>query len=814
MDKPFAEVEAGLERSGRVEDLIKLYDSRSREVTPPEGAPLLNKAAELSRDRLKNHSRAEEFFRRSLLLKSDQREALLGLKVLFEQKQDQTSLADTLEKLGAQSQGPESATYFLRAAEIYEQKLQRRDRAIFCCQQACRQNPQDRASFRRVRALFLQEHKHQSAFDALGHERTTFGDEGMAEEYVAFAERLIDDPTQHELVQRALAVAGEIEPTNPRVEKAQKTLEKFESTWRDRVRMLRGQSLEERDRKSAARLSLLVAKLFAWYDPTSAAKVKEALDRCFLLWPAMPDALSLIERIAERGGSDFSLTVSTFERMAIDAKDRTAQVDLWIRTGTLKLTRLDDKGGALDAFEKAVAIDPSRADASGLAAELLLELGEAKEAIAILEKHLATVKDKATQIALRLRLADMCATLVRNVPAARIHLEAVLNLDGTNATAAYELARLYVTEGDADALEPLVDLAVWAPRPVSDRVGLCEAAGMLFEETNNPKLEFQVLARGLYLDPSRVDVLGSMLEAGRKADAVPELTAALQLAARTAPPEAAAALWRSVAALAETPEARRQAWEEVVKRAPDDRAAAEALAEAIAEAPAAPSSERRTAEVPALDVNPPGAPLPLITAAAPGDEAAGAPDLGPRVELKAPKLVAPAAPPPLGSASGRVVTSDKVRTEIGVPVFKGEDPKAKLEAEARRLEGSAADPAAAAAIYRQILEIAPDDVPALKRLGAASAALAQWEEVARVAARLGEMTETLSERQEWRGRLAQLYAERLQRKDEAVQLYLQLLGEGAANAAVVGGLERLASAGVRQAEISRALAPHYAKTGD
>ena len=90
----------------------------------------------------------------------------------------------------------------------------------------------------------------------------------------------------------------------------------------------------------------------------------------------------------------------------------------------------------------------------------------------------------------------------------------------------------------------------------------------------------------------------------------------------------------------------------------------------------------------------------------------------------------------------------------------------------------------------------------------------RYSRLARVAARLGQLTETLSERQEWRGRLAQLYAERLSRKDEAVQLYLGLLGEGAANAAVVGGLERLASAGVRQAEISRALAPHYAKSGD
>src|SRR3954465_10444932 len=214
MDKPFAEVEAGLEKSGRVEELIKLYDSRSREVPPPEGAPLLNKAAELARDRLKAHDRAEEFFRRSILLRSDQREALLGLKILFEQKQDQSQLADTLERLGAQSQGPESATFYLRAAEVYDQKGGRRDRAIFCCQQACRQNPQDRASFRRVRALFLAEHKHVSAFDALLNERATFGHEGMAEEFVAFAERLIDDPTLHEMVQRSLGLAAEIEPSS------------------------------------------------------------------------------------------------------------------------------------------------------------------------------------------------------------------------------------------------------------------------------------------------------------------------------------------------------------------------------------------------------------------------------------------------------------------------------------------------------------------------------------------------------------------------------------------------------------------------
>src|SRR5512146_2427457 len=111
-DKSFAAMEASLERAGRVEELIRLYEARAREAPAQDAALALAKAGELARDRLKSAPRAEELFRKPLL----------GLKVLFEQRQDHAGLAEVLERLAGHYSGAEAAALFLRAADLYEQK--------------------------------------------------------------------------------------------------------------------------------------------------------------------------------------------------------------------------------------------------------------------------------------------------------------------------------------------------------------------------------------------------------------------------------------------------------------------------------------------------------------------------------------------------------------------------------------------------------------------------------------------------------------------------------------------------------------------
>ncbi len=421
-DAQFLETEALLERAGRVEELIKLYESRARELPPgTNAARLLSKAGELARDRMRNAGRAEALFRRAHLADPSDRTPLLGLKNLYEQKQDAEALADTLERLAAGAVGTDATALFLRAADLYEQKLGRKDRAVLALQRAARVDPRCREAWERVRRLLLSEGRIVPAFESIERERAALGGSWLGPAYAEIASAVADDPALHALGLRAAAIAFELDPGNAEAKKAKYAIETVSADWRGRVRTLRHQSLEERDRKRAATLSLAVARLHAAYDSNGKAKIQEALDRCFLLWPAMSEAMAFVANQPD--------AIVELERLASQARDKAAQVELWSRLGELHISQSGDVETALAAYEKATQADPSRSEPVVLAAELLLGLDRVADAVALYERHLEVLKDRSRQLALHLAVGELCRGRLQDPERARRHLEAALVLD-------------------------------------------------------------------------------------------------------------------------------------------------------------------------------------------------------------------------------------------------------------------------------------------------------------------------------------------------------------------------------------------------
>ncbi len=454
--------------------------------------------------------------------------------------------------------------------------------------------PNDEAAFNVLRQLLLDEGRFALLAHWIEWRRGTIGGAGVARELHGLVKAMITRPLYHALALHLCQRAGALAPEISEVQHTLQFLHGLPAMVSQAQRELRAAAVEERDRRRAAQIYLQIAELAAVYDQRF-DRVRENLDRCFLLWGAMPAALATVEALSS-GTLGPTFALEFFVAQAKRTTERTAAAELWIRAARAA-TRVGSPEALRDAetyWQQALQLDPTRAEAAVALVEKGLERGEVANAEAILLGLASRLSlDPEAQAAVWLLIVDV-RQLLGNAEGARAALAEVLRFPSAPLA---EISRRAVLLGDgrliADVRRAELSLSAQQALPVAERVRqLQRLAELQAGELGQPSEAFDTLAQALMLDPE-LAVLADAIEKVAIGNGLDVQLVALyrELSARPgAPVELARRLARRVG---EDRAAALSAWRRVIELQPGDPEATAALRDGIAQGGS--EAERETA---------------------------------------------------------------------------------------------------------------------------------------------------------------------------------------------------------------------------
>ncbi len=416
-----------------------------------------------------------------------------------------------------------------------------------------------------------------------------------AQGFVALANLLVAHPLQHGLAmrscERALAILSErgvAEGESSEAGQLLKFLENLPSMVPQAQRELRAAAVEERDRRRAAQIYLQIAELSAVYDPRGADRLRENLDRCFLLWAGMPGALDVVDLLgSEQLGMQWALDI--FLGHARKATDRAAASGLWIRAARAAVRVGGQPAEALsDCLRQALQSDSFCLEAQIWLAERALDSQDWQAAEQLLEAVAARPSlEPIAKGAVLMLLSDLRQRLAKG-EASRAALAEALRLPGAPVA---EIARRAASLGDsllaAQAQRAELSLAAreneQREMPLPERMAqLKRLAELQIGQLGQPREGFDTLARLLGLNPLQPEIWEALERLASAEGLGVQLTALYRelSGAPGAPVELARRLARQSASDGAVALA---AWRRVLELSPGDPEAASALREGISQ---------------------------------------------------------------------------------------------------------------------------------------------------------------------------------------------------------------------------------------
>ena len=475
----------------------------------------------------------------------------------------------------------------------------------------------------------------------------------------------------------------------------------------------------------------------------------EFLDKSLLLTPGHRPSLKFLEQVHRANGTTDRL-LDRLKKLAVDARDPDVAVEIHLMTAVLLAEQQAPREELAAAYSQVLDLDAANKSALNALLEVRLEAREYDEAVARLSAYAQATRNAVERKWALHTLARLEDVELGNVDAAIGRYEAILELDSQDKDSLESLERLYARANRPQDYARVLEALRAAASDDRERLRCLDLLARTYaSELRLPDLAFEAHRQAFLLDP-RPARESELLRLGEQVNRSGDLGDAFQKASARIP------------------------------GGPDKNTLLIKAARQFQQAQDARRARGALDQVLAVD---------------PGNRAA----LDILESLSA-----------RGADARELVTALRARLQAGVAPA---DRRGLLVRLARLQADELREVQEAVATWREVLALDSDDREALAALDDLLRKDERWGDLAGVLRARLQAQPDAPDAAALRIRLARVCEERLDRPEEAADLYLQQVGTEPGRADVLGALERLLARNVQPVRIATVLEPIYARTG-
>ncbi len=389
----FDAIDEILKKTGRYEERVQLYrDALDHRFEPAERLAALHTIAALQREQLGLVDEAIETYRSALDVDEADTRALDALTELYRERERWADLSDLYLRRAELAESPEAAAaHRLALARLFKKEIGEVDRSIDQLDEIVRSVPTHAEAIHELEALLeVDEHKervveilrplYEGADDwrhliKLNEDRYQLAVDPAEKVAVLRETAQLWEERGSDLAraQRALKVAFQIDPDDADVRGEYERLTEATNAWGQLADAYDEVLEQQPDLASQRDILATLARVHDQHrdDPRRALG---AYSRLHDVDPADLEPLNKMERLATLL-SDWPIVVKALTAKADLLLDDEERASAWRRIGEAKRDMLEDPEGAIEAYERALELEPD----SAFTVDCLIDLREGRE---------------------------------------------------------------------------------------------------------------------------------------------------------------------------------------------------------------------------------------------------------------------------------------------------------------------------------------------------------------------------------------------------------------------------------------------------